>query len=331
MRVLVTGGAGYVGSVLATELLQAGHFVRVFDALMFGGESLLGIYNHPNFEFIRGDVRNSKEAADALDSMDAVIHLAAIVGEPACLQFPELAQTTNLEATIALVDQAKALGIPRFVFTSTCSNYGISDTSVLADEQTPLNPISLYSETKVQAEKYVVASASDSFSPTVLRLATAYGLSTRMRFDLLINELVRDAVSKKWVVIYGPDSWRPFVHVKDIARAIGSLLDTPTDTISGSTFNVGANSENYQKAQLGELIRSQIPYADVEIMERKRDPRSYRVSFDKIQDTLGFRVSRTVADGIAEIGDALATGVINDGFASSYDNVSSPAIQVEVT
>ena len=331
MRILVTGGAGYVGSVLATELLQVGHFVRVFDALMFGGESLLSIYNHPNFEFIRGDGRNSKETADALDSMDAVIHLAAIVGEPACLQFPELAQTTNLEATIALVDQAKALGIPRFVFTSTCSNYGISDTSVLADEQTPLNPISLYSETKVQAEQYVVTSASDSFSPTVLRLATAYGLSPRMRFDLLINELVRDAVSKKWVVIYGPESWRPFVHVKDIARAIASLLDTPTDTISGSTFNVGANSENYQKAQLGELIRKHIPYADVEIMERKRDPRSYRVSFDKIQDTLGFRVSRTVADGIAEIGDALATGVINDGFASSYDNVSSPVIQVEVT
>jgi nucleoside-diphosphate-sugar epimerase len=271
MKVLVTGGAGYIGSVLTSHLLQVGHRVRVLDALMFGGESLLGVYDHSDFEFVRADVREAEEVAPALEGVDAVIHLAAIVGEPACRMYAELARTTNLDATISLVDQAKREGVSRFVFTSTCSNYGISDISILAGEEMPLNPISLYSETKVEAEKYVVGAADDTFCASVLRLATAYGLSPRMRFDLLVNELVRDAVSRKWVVLYGPESWRPFVHVKDVARAFETVLEAPGDVISGSTFNVGADSENYQKVQLAELIKKHVPYADMEIMDRKSD------------------------------------------------------------
>jgi nucleoside-diphosphate-sugar epimerase len=326
MKTLVVGGAGYIGSVLTTHLLQAGHHVRVMDALMFGGESLLGIYDHPNFEFLRGDVRDAERVAHALEGVDAVVNLAAIVGEPACSKYPELARTTNLEAAMNLVDQAKRMGIPRFVFTSTCSNYGIGDISVLADEEAPLNPISLYAETKVEAEKYVVGAADEEFCACVLRLATVYGLSPRMRFDLLVNELVRDAVSRKWVVLYGPESWRPFVHVKDVARAFEAVLDAPTGLVSGSTFNVGADAENYQKIRLGELIRKHVPYADIEIMERKSDPRSYRVSFGKISKVLGFRRSRTVEHGIVEIRDAIVTGVISEPFDPAYDNVSSPAL-----
>jgi nucleoside-diphosphate-sugar epimerase len=324
MKVLVTGGAGYIGSVLTSHLLQVGHRVRVLDALMFGGESLLGVYDHSDFEFVRADVREAEEVAPALEGVDAVIHLAAIVGEPACRMYAELARTTNLDATISLVDQAKREGVSRFVFTSTCSNYGISDISILAGEEMPLNPISLYSETKVEAEKYVVGAADDTFCASVLRLATAYGLSPRMRFDLLVNELVRDAVSRKWVVLYGPESWRPFVHVKDVARAFETVLEAPGDVISGSTFNVGADSENYQKVQLAELIKKHVPYADMEIMERKSDPRSYRVSFRKISEVLGFKTSRTVENGIVEISDAIATGVISEPFDPEYDNVSSP-------
>ena len=326
MRILITGGAGYIGSVLTTHLLQAGHQVRVLDALMFGGESLLGVYNNPGFEFLRGDVRDTDLVADALDGIDAVVHLAAVVGEPACNKFPELARTTNLEATMRLVDQAKEMGVSKFVFTSTCSNYGISDTSVLADEEAPLNPVSLYAETKVEAEKYVTGAADDRFCACILRLATVYGLSPRMRFDLLVNELVRDAVSNKWVVIYGPDSWRPFVHVKDVARAFEAVLEAPADKISGSTFNVGSDSGNCQKRQLAELIRKHIPYADIEIMERKRDPRNYRVSFGRILRVLGFKTSKTIEDGIVEIRDAIVKGIISEPFDPKYDNVSSPAL-----
>jgi nucleoside-diphosphate-sugar epimerase len=326
MRILVTGGAGYVGSVLTTNLLQAGHQVRVLDALMFGGESLLSVYNHPDFEFFRGDVRAAEQVASALEGMDTVVHLAAIVGEQACNKYPELARTTNLKATLSLVDQAKRMGIRRFVFTSTCSNYGLSDTSILADEEAPLNPVSLYAETKVEAENYVMKAAGDAFCTCVLRLATVYGLSPRMRFDLLVNELVRDAVSKKWVVLYGPESWRPFVHVKDVARAFETVLEAPANSISGTTFNVGSDSENYKKQKLAELIRKHVPYADIEIMERKSDPRDYRVSFRKISRILDFQTNKTAEDGIVEIRDVITTGIISEPFDPKYDNVSSPTL-----
>lgn len=326
MKILVSGGAGYIGSVLTSCLLHAGHSVRVLDALLFGGEALLNVCHEPNFDFVRGDIRNADLVTQALEGVDAVVHLAAIVGEPACNKYPDLARATNLDATICLVDLAKGKGVSRFIFTSTCSNYGISDTSSLADEQAPLNPISLYSETKVAAEKYVMGVASDAFSATVLRLATAYGLSSRMRFDLLVNELVRDAVSRKWVVMYGPQSWRPFAHVKDIARAFQAVLEAPPQVVSGTVFNVGADSENYRKVDLMRLMQKHIPYADIEIMERKGDPRNYRVSFGKIAQALNYRTTKTVEQGIVEISNAITAGLISEPFSPEYDNVSSPAM-----
>jgi len=306
-KVLITGGAGYIGSVLAAHLLRADYRVRVLDSLLSGGRSLLGMYNDPDFEFVRGDVREPRVAAEALGGVGAVVHLAAIVGEPLCSKSPERARTTNLDATLALVDQAKTLGISHFIFASTCSNYGVSDVSVLADEKAVLNPVSLYSETKVEAEKYVTQAGY-----TTLRLATVYGLSPCMRFDLLVNELVHNAIFKKWVVIYGPESWRPFVHVNDVARAFEAALAARGDVVSGSTFNVGSDSGNCQKRQLAELIQKHIPGADIEIMTRKSDPRDYRVSFKKIARVLGFQVSKTVEDGIVEIRDALVQGVVGD-------------------
>jgi nucleoside-diphosphate-sugar epimerase len=326
MKILITGGAGYIGSVLTSHLMRAGHQVRVLDALMFGGESLLSICGEPGFELVRGDIRNTDLVTQVLKGMDAVVHLAAIVGEPACNKYPDLARTTNLVATKDLADRAMQLGVSRFIFTSTCSNYGISDNSSLADEEAPLNPISLYSETKVEAEKYVVGKANSNFCASVLRLATAYGLSPRMRFDLLINEFVRDAVSRKWVVMYGPQSWRPFVHVKDIALAFEGVLQAPRQVVSGTVFNVGADAENYQKIRLIELLKKHVPYADVEIMERKGDPRNYRVSFGKIAQALNYKTTQTVEQGIVEISNAISTGIITEPFDPKYDNVSSPSI-----
>ena len=307
MKILVTGGAGYVGSVLTAHLLRAGYRVRVLDSLLSVWRSLLGVYNDPNFEFVRGDVRDPNVVAEALEGAGAVVHLAAIVGESACSKSPELARTTNLDATLSLVDQAKGMGIDHFIFASTCSNYGISDVSKLVSEEAALNPVSLYSETKVEAERYVTQAGY-----TTLRLATVYGLSPCMRFDLLVNELVRDAVAGNWVVIYGPESWRPFVHVNDVACAFEATLVAHHVRVAGSTFNVGSNSENYQKRQLAELIQKHIPNADIEIMERKSDPRSYRVSFEKIARVLGFQASKTVEDGIIEMRDAIVQGVVDD-------------------
>jgi nucleoside-diphosphate-sugar epimerase len=322
MNILITGGAGYIGSVLTGRLLEAGHRVRVLDAGLFGGEALLHLYHHDNFEYVPGDVRDAGKITQSLADVESVVHLAAIVGEPACNKYPDLARSTNLDATRHLVDESKRSGIRRFVFSSTCSNYGVRDISQLADENAPLNPVSLYAETKVEAENYVAKAASPEFCSTVLRFATVFGLSPRMRFDLLLNELIRDAVARKWVVLYGPKAWRPFVHVVDASRAIQLTLETPEKLVSGQTFNVGSNDGNYQKQQLADLILKHVPYADVEIMERKADPRDYRVSFEKIRTVLGFTTTRTVEQGIVEMRDALLSGVIGDPSAHRYDNVT---------
>jgi nucleoside-diphosphate-sugar epimerase len=319
VRVLVTGGAGYIGSTLVPKLLKAGHEVRVLDSLLFGGESLLGVYPDPGFEFVRGDVRDSDALRAALDKVDAVIHLAALVGDPACGQDPEATRAINRQATCDLVDLSKEREVSRFILASTCSNYGISDTSVFADEEAPLNPVSLYAETKVAAEEYVVRASSDALCTTVLRLATVFGLSPRMRFDLLINEFVRDAVMDKQLLIYGSHSWRPFLHVHDAAKAFMMCLDAPDAAVRGQVFNVGGG--NYRKIDLVGLLGKHIPDVKVEFAEGKRDPRDYKVSFEKIQRQLGFEATYDVEIGTVEIRDVLTNGVIRDPYSRTYRNV----------
>lgn len=319
MRVLVTGGAGYIGSCLVPKLLQAGHRVRVLDSLMFGGESLLGVYGDPSFELVRKDIRDPDVLRTILDRVDAVIHLAALVGDPACAQDPEATRAINYHATCRLVDISRERGVRRLIFSSTCSNYGVSDTSVFADEKAPLNPVSLYAETKVAAEKSVVAASDDAFCTTVLRLATVFGLSPRMRFDLLVNEFVRDAVIDKQLFVYGPQSWRPFLHVCDAARVFMLCLDAPETVIRGQVFNVGGG--NYRKVDLVGLLRKQVPDVQVEFAHGKRDLRDYKVSFDKIRHQLGFEAVHDVETGILEIIAAVSNGVIQDPYSRAYRNV----------
>ncbi len=319
MKLLVTGGAGYIGSVLVPELLQHGHRVRVLDNFTFGGESLLGAYDHRAFEVAPGEVRDRDLLRAVLSGVDGVIHLAAVVGDPACAQDPEAARRINLQATCDLIDLGRELGVNRFVFASTCSNYGVSDTTRLADETTPLNPVSLYAETKVAAEEYVMAAAGDRFCATVVRLATVFGLSPRMRFDLLVNEFVRDAVLDRKVVVYGPSSWRPFLHVRDAARAFVACLAAPEPLIRGQVFNVGCG--NYRKMELLDLLSQNVPGLRVELAEGKADPRDYRVSFDKIQRLLRFETAYDLKTGIEKITDALARGVIRAPRSRVYRNV----------
>ena len=324
MRVLVTGGAGYIGSVLVLELLRRGHHVRVLDSLRFGGESLLGAYGTCRFDLIRGDIRDEADLVRALgDGIDAVVHLAAIVGDPACSREPEEARSVNYEATCRLVDLCRSRGVTRFIFSSTCSNYGISDPACAATEESPLNPVSLYAETKVEAERYVLRAADEAFHPTVLRLATVFGISPRMRFDLLVNEFTRDALLLQKLVVYGERFWRPYIHVSDVAEVIITALSAPVSSVSGQVFNVGSDTENYQKRQLVALVCEQIPDTQVEVVPGGKDPRSYRVSFEKLRRVLGFRPRWRVVDGIAQVRRALEEGVFGDPFASRYRNVEA--------
>jgi len=323
MRVLVTGGAGYIGSVVVRLLLDAGYQVRVLDLLMHGGHALLGFYYDDNFDFIRGDIRSANVVNRALDGVDAVVHLAAIVGDPACARQPKLAREVNLDASLQIFDLSQRHGVSKFVFASTCSNYGkMADTLQYVTEECELRPVSLYAETKVAVEKALLAaSTQNGMSVTVLRFATVYGVSPRMRFDLTVNEFTMELLTKRRLIVYGEQFWRPYIHVRDAARAIVTVLDAPQEKISGQVFNVGHTNENYQKRQIVEMICLQInDKVEIEHVDKEEDPRDYRVSFEKIRKRLGFHATRTVKDGIREVMDVIEQGVITDLDNPRYRN-----------
>ena len=318
--VLVTGGAGYVGSIVVDELLRRGQRVRALDALLHGSvSSLLQSWSNPDFEFVRGDVRDASIRSDALQDVAAVVHLAAIVGDPACSRQPELAREVNLEATKALLDDAERAGVERFLFASTCSNYGRMNGSGYADEELELRPISLYAETKVAAELEVLG-RNGSLAPTCLRFATVYGTSPRMRFDLTVNEFTRDLTLGEKLIVFGEQFWRPYVHVRDAARAIANVLDAPAAEVSGEVYNVGDTAENYRKLDIVELLRERFPDADVEFVHRDEDPRDYRVSFDKFSQQRGFKAEHSVGQGIDEVIALVRSGLLDDPFAPAYKN-----------
>jgi nucleoside-diphosphate-sugar epimerase len=322
MNVLITGGAGYVGSTLTPRLLAAGHRVRVLDALLHGGRALLPVWTHPRFEFLRGDVRDSSVIGRALDGVQAVVHLAAIVGDPACARQPDVAREVNLEASLDLLSESRRLGVSRFVFASTCSNYGkMKDPDAQVDEASELAPVSLYAETKVAVERAILAeSGANGFCPTLLRFATVYGVSPRMRFDLTVNEFTLEMVGRGRLVVFGEQFWRPYIHVVDAARAVVMILGAPAAAVRREVFNIGATEENYRKLDLVELIRRHAPQAAVEFVQKKEDPRDYRVSFAKVRKRLDFALTKTVPDGIAEVARLVRDGVLSDLERPEYRN-----------
>jgi nucleoside-diphosphate-sugar epimerase len=297
--------------------------VRVLDSLAHGGGALLSLYPRQGFEFVRGDIRSETDVVAALDGVDAVVHLAGIVGDPACQVDPDLARTVNQEASLRLFELARERGVRRFLFASTCSNYGrMSDGLEFVDEDAELSPLSVYAETKVAVEQALLSRGAKA-GPivTVLRFATVYGLSPRPRFDLTVNEFAAELFTKRRLVVFGEQFWRPYVHVRDAARAIALVLGRDDVAVAGEVFNVGATDENYRKGQIVELVCEQLSGEfEIERVHREEDPRDYRVSFERIRRTLDFEPTRTVPDGIREVLDALRQGVIGDFEDPSYRN-----------
>ena len=306
-NVLVTGGAGYIGSVLARKLVLSKYNVKILDSLIFGQDGISELVSNNSVNIFVGDIRNKEIIPDVLKEVDCVVHLAAIVGEPLCSKIPKAARQINEFATKHIIDSCKKSGVRRFIFASTCSNYGSSLGTV--NEDTPLESLSLYSETKIKSESYILDSKEENFEPCVLRFATAYGISPRMRFDLLVQEFIRDALIDKKISIFGPNHWRPLVHVDDIASACITAIENSSN-ISGEVYNVGDNEQNYTKKNLAELVQKYIP-STIEITESKQDLRNYRVSFDKIRNKLNFKVSKTVEDGISEILNQINNHTLN--------------------
>lgn len=323
MKVLVTGGAGYIGSVLVRQLLAKGYNVRAFDSLKFGGEALYDVMLNPNFEFLKGDIRNGKDVEGALKDVDAIAHLAAIVGDPACKKYSNEANETNWLGSTALFEAAEKAKIQRFVFASTCSNYGkMPDPYSFVTESSPLNPISLYAELKVKFEKYLLEERRDSYvSSTALRFSTVYGFSPRIRFDLTVNEFTRNAIIKGVQEIWGAQFWRPYCHVDDLARSIILVLETDIEKVRSNVFNVGSTEENYNKGMIIEEIQKVVPDVKVNYIEMDEDPRDYRVNFDKIRNELGYTITKKVPDGVKEIAKLLKTGIVTDSFAQKFRNI----------
>lgn len=316
-RVLVLGGAGYVGSALVPLLLSRGYKVRVLDRLLFGIEALDAVLKHPNFELIVGDVRDIQSVVGAVRECDAVIDLAAIVGDPACAINKQLSVEVNRAATRMLIEICKGYGVRRVVFASTCSVYGASD--YLVDELTEPAPISIYAETKVASEQLLLEAASSSFDPVILRLGTLFGLSPRPRFDLMVNLLTARAAQMGKITIFNGEQWRPFLHVCDAARALLMALEASPATVSREIFNVGDYRMNFRLSAVSQMIADLIPSVEIEHIENG-DKRNYRASFDKIHSKLGFVCERSLQSGILEIYQAIGTHQITDYTASRFNN-----------
>lgn len=323
-KILVTGGAGYIGSVLVRLLLDEGRQVLVVDNLSFGGESIVELLNDNNFEFVRGDIRDESLMQRLLQGVSAVAHLAAIVGDPACAQDPELTRSINLDGSKRLYQLANEAGVKQFIFASTCSNYGKMDNpDGYVVETSTLAPVSLYAETKVAFERFLLSHADQGVNcvPTCLRFSTVYGLSPRLRFDLTVNEFTKELALQRELVIFGEQFWRPYCHVVDLSRSVLAVLNTSPEKVAFEVFNVGDTSENYQKKMIVDEIKKRLPDANISYVERHEDPRDYRVNCDKIRDVLGFKITKTVPDGIDQILQVVQDRFIQDPDSQRYRNV----------
>jgi nucleoside-diphosphate-sugar epimerase len=319
---LVTGGSGYIGAMLVRELREAGREVRVLDSLLHGQDEIASEQERVGVEVIRGDIRDAEARRRALAGAEAVVHLAAIVGDPACALDPAASDEVNVQATRALVADAGDAGVQRLVFASTCSNYGrMADPDVPITEEGELRPVSLYAEQKVGMEQLILGGATDGAKPTCLRFATVYGVGRRMRFDLTVNEFTRELWADRELEVFGEQFWRPYIHVRDAARAVRTVLEAPAETVAGEVFNAGRSGENYRKLDLVEEIGKQLDRGRVSYVHRDEDPRDYKVSFEKIRAVLGFQTLMIVPDGIAEIVAALDAGQFGDPFDGRYRNI----------
>lgn len=318
MKILITGGAGYIGSVITSLALQNGHSVVAVDHLWFNESIPLIHLSNPNYTFIKGDIRDAKVVESALPGVDFIIHTAAVVGDPASKLFPEDTKSINETASYQLIELARKSGIKGFIFFSTCSNYGIAND--LATEETALSPLSLYAESKVNVERYLIDKVQD-MNWVIGRLSTIYGASPRMRFDLTVNDFTLNAWKKKYLDIFLPESYRPYIHVFDLANVMMTIIAN-FDKVKNNVFNIGFPGENYQKIQIANTVKKYIPDTVIDILKEGGDKRDYQVDFTKLHKFIDVKQIFNVDKSVAEIYAMLKNGYIANPDLPVYYNTT---------
>ena len=288
--------------------------------LIYGNTTgVLALIDQEKYRFISGDLCNKKDLDRALEGITDVVILGGLVGDPVTKRFPN---ESNLINEIGIQNCIKSLNgkeLNQVILISTCSNYGIIPHNELANEETKLTPLSLYAKSKVNAENLLLNQNSEiDYTPTVLRFATAFGVAPRMRFDLTVNEFISELYSKRELIVFDPDTWRPYCHVSDFARMISHILISPKEKVHFNIFNVGSEENNYTKRQLINLIQQKLPKPKVRYLDNGTDPRNYMVSFAKSKEVLGFEAKTSIWKGIEEIVETLDQGL----FADRHENAN---------
>jgi nucleoside-diphosphate-sugar epimerase len=321
IKVLVTGGAGYVGSATVRHLLAKNYEVYVIDNLMQGGEGASSFIGYPGYYFIKGDINDEKLLSELIKKVDYVVHLAAIVGEGACKKDPDLTKKTNIEATKKIINLSSENNIKRIIFFSTCSSYGVQDINVMATENSPLNPVSLYAESKIFMEEYLSKNYDSNLSYTILRPSTVHGISPRMRFDLIVNHFCKDAIANNELEIFGGELWRPLMWVGEVGRVVDAIFSAELGLIKNQVFNLGNTNANKKKKEVAEIIKEKfLPEIKLKYTGKDEDLRSYRVDFSKLETTLNFKLEKSLEDAIKELIFSLKNKIYSDPNNSKYKN-----------
>ena len=312
-KVLLIGGAGYIGSVMTDYLLAHSWYVRCFDRLIYENQACVSFYlGRPRYEFIYGDLTVPAQLSLALEGVNDVVILAGLVGDPITKKYPKSSQMINLDGILQVIRSLNGRGLNRVIFISTCSNYGLLESDAIADESFELNPLSLYAKAKVVVEEELLALRGQvDFHAIILRFATAFGLSPRMRFDLTVNEFTREMYLGRELLVYDAETWRPYCHVRDFSRVVHQVLLAPEEQISFEVFNAGGECNNCNKQAIVDEILRHFPNAPVKYKEKGSDPRNYKVNFSKIRNVLGFIPEYTVSDGIIALISALQQNIFS--------------------
>ena len=302
-NVLLIGGAGYVGSVITSHFLKLGYNVRVLDKFVYKNQNAIQAYlGDDNYEFIYGDFSDRNTLESASKGINNVVILGGLVGDPITKKYPELSTTINDIGVKTCIDFFDDKKIEKLIFISTCSNYGLIKEDQLADEDFELNPLSLYAKAKVEAERHLMSKKGKvNYTGTVLRFATAFGLSPRMRFDLSLSEFVRDLYFGEELLVFDEHTWRPYCHVKDFASAIDRVFKAKKRIVDGNIFNVGRNENNFSKLSIIKLIIKKMKKGNYQIVKDSNDRRNYIVNFSKIKKILRFSPKLSISYGINEI------------------------------